>query len=199
MDIVNYYIKTLTAAGGKLLPVGVFLLVGYFLFIKLPFYFMVKVNKENKTGENLDVKKDPAVENKTQPQSPQDKIKLEQSQYQEKLNQAREEREKEKEKQQKRRDEEAKQQQQKQQQQQKKKQEEPKKATPSKDVPAEEIFEIPVGKVLTKSELKKRYFELLKMNHPDKVASLGQDFKILAEKKTKAINSAYEELKKKAS
>ena len=63
MDIINYYIKTLTAAGGKLLPVGVFLLVGYFLFIKLPFYFMVKVNKENKPKE--DGLKDVAVEHKT--------------------------------------------------------------------------------------------------------------------------------------
>ena len=74
----------------------------------------------------------------------------------------------------------------------------PKKAAP-KHSNAEEIFEIPEGQVLNKSELKKRYFELLKMNHPDKVASLGNDFKVLAEKKTKAINSAYDELKKKAS
>jgi hypothetical protein len=182
MEIVEYYIKTLTAAGGKLLPVGVFLLVGYFLFIKLPFYFMVKVSKENKKTE-AELAKDVAVEHKA-PQ--QEKIKAESNNYQEKLNQAREE----KEKQQKRRGEETK---------HKKKTEEPKKAAPPKNVPPEEIFEIPVGKVLSKSELKKRYFELLKMNHPDKVASLGNDFKILAEKKTKAINSAYDELKKKAS
>ena len=183
MEIVNYYIKTLTAAGGKLLPVGVFLLVGYFLFIKLPFYFMVKVNKENKPKE--EGLKDVAVEHKTA-ESEKVKIKVEQNNYQEKLNQAREE----KEKQQKRREEEIK---------HKKKTEGPKKAAPPRNTPAEEIFEIPVGHVLNKSELKKRYFELLKMNHPDKVASLGNDFKVLAEKKTKAINSAYDELKKKAS
>lgn len=183
MEVINYYIKTLTAAGGKLLPLGVFLLVGYFLFIKLPFYFMVKVSKENKKNEEANLNNDIAVEHKA-PQ--QEKIKADQNNYQEKLNQAREE----KEKQQKRREEETK---------HKKKQEEPKKAAPPKNAPAEEIFEIPVGKVLSKSELKKRYFELLKMNHPDKVASLGNDFKVLAEKKTKAINSAYEELKKKAS
>ena len=101
MEIVNYYIKTLTAAGGKLLPVGVFLLVGYFLFIKLPFYFMVKVNKENKPKE--DGLKDVAVEHKTaEPEKV--KIKVEQNNYQDKLNQAREE----KEKQQKRREEEIK-------------------------------------------------------------------------------------------
>lgn len=183
MEIVNYYIKTLTAAGGKLLPVGVFLLVGYFLFIKLPFYFMVKVNKENKPKE--DGLKDVAVEHKTaEPEKV--KIKVEQNNYQDKLNQAREE----KEKQQKRREEEIK---------HKKKTEGSKKAAPPRNTPAEEIFEIPFGHVLNKSELKKRYFELLKMNHPDKVASLGNDFKVLAEKKTKAINSAYDELKKKAS
>jgi membrane protein involved in colicin uptake len=171
MDILNYYIKTLSAAGGKLLPVGVFLLVGYFLFIKLPFYFMVKVNKENKPkAGDQELKKVPTLD---------EKIKLEQNNYQERLNQAREEKEKN-------------------QKQQKKKPEEPKKA-PQKNTSAEEVFEIRAGEILTKSELKKRYFELLKMNHPDKVASLGSDFKILAEKKTKAINSAYEELKKKAS
>lgn len=185
MEILNYYIKTLSTAGGKLLPVGVFLLVGYFLFIKLPFLFIKKVNDENKPK---DVPKQPEVA------APSEKIKLEQSQssssnssssYQEKLNQAREE----KEKQQKRWEQENK---------NKKKPEEPKK-TASRNTPAEEIFEIPVGQVLNKSELKKRYFELLKQNHPDKVASLGNDFKVLAEKKTKAINTAYEELKKKAS
>lgn len=188
MEVVTYYINTLSAAGGKLLPVGVFLLVGYFLFIKLPFYFMKKVTVENKANDNAqaEYKKDSAVEFKAPPV--QDKIKLEHSSnsnYQEKLNQAREE----KEKQQKRREQETKNQ---------KKQEEPKKAAP-KHTPAEEIFEIPAGQVLNKADLKKRYFELLKMNHPDKVASLGNDFKILAEKKTKAINSAYDELKKKAS
>ncbi|MBA2406035.1 MAG: J domain-containing protein [Bdellovibrionales bacterium] len=194
MEILNYYIKTLSTAGGKLLPVGVFLLVGYFLFIKLPFYFFKKVKDENKiVDENLGLyKKDSAVEFKTQ-----EKMKLDQTTYQERLNQAREE----KERQQKRREQETKQeskQESKKQESKKQKPEEPKKAPP-KAAPAEEIFEIPAGQTLNKSELKKRYFELLKQNHPDKVASLGNDFKVLAEKKTKAINSAYEELKKKAS
>ena len=174
MEILNYYIKTLSTVGGKLLPVGVFLLVGYFLFIKLPFFFFRKVQVDNKPKENpqVETKKEPAVEFKTQTQNKND--------YQERLAQAREE----KARQQKRRE-----------------QEEPKKAAPNNKATAtaEEIFEIPPGSVLTKSELKKRYFELLKQNHPDKVASLGNDFKVLAEKKTKAINSAYEDLKKKAS
>ena len=184
MEILNYYIKTLSTAGGKLLPVGVFLLVGYFLFIKLPFLFIRKVQIDNKAKENpqfdnkpkespqVETKKETAVEFKTQTQNKND--------YQERLAQAREE----KARQQKRRE-----------------QEEPKKAAPNNKstATAEEIFEIPAGQVLSKSELKKRYFELLKQNHPDKVASLGNDFKVLAEKKTKAINSAYEDLKKKAS
>jgi actin-related protein len=169
MEILNYYIKTLSAVGGKLLPVGVFLLVGYFLFIKLPFYFMVKVNKDNKP------KVDATPEVIT---PPEEKMKLEQKSYQERLAQAREEKERQKQKQ--------------------KQKEEPKKAAPQTSN-AEEIFEIPAGQVLNQKELKKRYFELLKQNHPDKVASLGNDFKVLAERKTKAINSAYEELKKKAS
>ena len=107
---------------------------------------MVKVSKENKKTE-AELSKDVAVEHKA-PQ--QEKIKTESNNYQEKLNQAREE----KEKQQKRRDEETK---------HNKKKEEPKKAAPPKNVPPEEIFEIPVGKVLSKADLKKRYFELLKM------------------------------------
>jgi hypothetical protein len=169
MEILNYYIKTLSAAGGKLLPVGVFLLVGYFLFIKLPFYFMVKVNKDNKPK----VDANPGVIT-----PPEEKIKLEQNSYQERLSRAREEKEKNK---------------------QHKKEEPPKKPKPAQTSSAEEIFEIPAGQVLNQKELKKRYFELLKQNHPDKVASLGNDFKVLSERKTKAINSAYEELKKKAS
>lgn len=184
MEILNYYIKTLTAAGGKLLPVGVFMLVGYILFIKLPFYFMKKVSQENKAKDEelATYKKDSAVEFKAPPT--QEKLKLDNnSNYQDRLNQAREE----KERQQKRREQDS-----------KKKNDGPK-SSPPKHTAAEEIFEIPSGQSLNKSELKKRYFELLKQNHPDKVASLGNDFKVLAEKKTKAINSAYEELKKKAS
>lgn len=65
--------------------------------------------------------------------------------------------------------------------------------------PSEILFDLKPGQILNKKVLKKRYYDLLKENHPDKVESLGSDFKTLAEKKTKEINSAYEELKKKAS
>jgi hypothetical protein len=34
------------------------------------------------------------------------------------------------------------------------------------------------------------------MNHPDKVASLSDEFKILAERRTKQINQAHSKLKK---
>ena len=65
--------------------------------------------------------------------------------------------------------------------------------------PSELLFDLKPGQILNKKFLKKRYHDLLKENHPDKVDMLGSDFKTLAEKKTKEINSAYEELKKKAS
>lgn len=51
----------------------------------------------------------------------------------------------------------------------------------------------------SKESLKKRYIELIKENHPDRVASMGKEFKDLAEKNTKEINETYERLKKKAS
>ena len=68
----------------------------------------------------------------------------------------------------------------------------------SKDISAERIFEFSEGQSFTKEELRKKYHELLRQNHPDKVALLSPDFKKLAEQKTKDINTAYEKLKKKA-
>lgn len=82
------------------------------------------------------------------------------------------------------------------------KKEAPKKPAPPKAPQAptpEEVFQLRPNEILSASELKKRYFELLKQNHPDRVASMGQEFKNLAEKNTKEINKAYEVLKKKAS
>lgn len=71
-------------------------------------------------------------------------------------------------------------------------------AAPKSKTP-EEIFELKPGESLSEADLKKRYFNLLKQNHPDRVASMGSDFKSLAEKNTKEINKAYEALKRKAS
>lgn len=51
------------------------------------------------------------------------------------------------------------------------------------------------GKV-TKSQIRKNYLELIAKYHPDKVFDLGEELKILAEKKTKQLNMAYEWMKK---
>ena len=40
-------------------------------------------------------------------------------------------------------------------------------------------------------DIKKAYKSKIKQYHPDKVSSLGNEFQILAEQKTKEINSAY--------
>lgn len=50
----------------------------------------------------------------------------------------------------------------------------------------------------SQQELKKAYREAIKMNHPDKVAALAVEFKILAERRTKQINHAYSKLLRKA-
>ena len=72
------------------------------------------------------------------------------------------------------------------------------KPTPGLHLSAEEIMGFKPYESFTKDELKKKYFELLKQNHPDRVGTMGPDFKKLAEKNTKDINHAYEKLKKRA-
>lgn len=62
----------------------------------------------------------------------------------------------------------------------------------------EALFNIKPGENFTQEELKKKYRELLKQHHPDKVASEGTQVRKLADKKTQDINSAYEKLKSKA-
>ncbi len=47
----------------------------------------------------------------------------------------------------------------------------------------------------SKDEIKSTYKKLVAKYHPDKVASLGEELKELAEKKTKDINDAYSYLK----
>lgn len=46
------------------------------------------------------------------------------------------------------------------------------------------------------AEIKRRYRDLSKENHPDKVAHLGEEFQKVAQEKMTKINQAYEQLKK---
>lgn len=62
----------------------------------------------------------------------------------------------------------------------------------------EAIFSFKSGESFSRSELKKRYFSLLKTHHPDRVASLGEEAKLQAEIRTKEINNAYERLLQRA-
>jgi hypothetical protein len=61
---------------------------------------------------------------------------------------------------------------------------------------SEDIFEL--GPDFNSVELKKRYYKLLKENHPDKFSHLGAEARLRAEARTKEINSAYERLKLRA-
>lgn len=175
MDASQYYITTLTNAASKIGPVIGYAIVAYFVFIKLPFLLALKSHKDNKTQKDDDV-----VPEKTTSPAFQEQVKFEK-----KTEQIKED-PKEKPKQEKQ-----------------KKEEKKKKTFEKKESSVESnaynIFSLNTDQKFTKSELKKRYYDLLRQNHPDKVASLGPEFKKLAEKKTKDINSAYDELKKKAS
>lgn len=195
MDASTYYINTLTTAFQKLAPIIAWALAGYFIFIRLPFLLFLKNIKDSKvTGaQDLQLEDDEASKKKKEQDNLHDfnrRMKIlggaphgEQKKSEQKTEQKSEqktEQKKEHKKEQRR--------------------EEPKKrAAPAGDAAAENLFELRPGQNFTKDELRKKYHELLKMNHPDKVASLGQDFKKLAEQKTKDINSAYNKLKSRAS
>lgn len=187
MEPVEYYIKTLTAAFKNIGPLVAFIVGGYFIFVKMPFLLFRKSMNEQKKKleeENKDVLK---VEKYTV----EDYKKFQSTMKQ--LSGKPEEPKKEQPKQEKKQE----------------KKEEPKKEEPKKDRPAprpapaakspEEVFNLKPGESISQSELKKRYIELIKQNHPDRVASMGQDFKKLAENNTKEINKAFDALKKKAS
>jgi len=207
MDAAQYYITTLSTAAGKIGPILLFLLIGYFVFIKLPFMFAMKVSKDHKP--NPEQKKNPQVDHGP---SHDQKVKIDSMPHEERINtRTQENSERHKKKEEEREEERLRQERKKEERERARAQEEKKnKKTEEKSqheqkpkapasTSAAEIFELRPGEEISKSELKKRYHDLLRQNHPDKVASLGADFKKLAEKKTKEINSAYEELKKKAS
>ena len=56
------------------------------------------------------------------------------------------------------------------------------------------VFDYRHGDTITRAELKKRYFSLMKKYHPDMWATGSMKEKIKSEKKTKKINLAYEYL-----
>ena len=53
-----------------------------------------------------------------------------------------------------------------------------------------------VGKNADDKEIKKAYRKMANKYHPDKVSHLGDDFQKLAEDKFKAVNDAYQSIKK---
>jgi DnaJ like chaperone protein len=188
MDASQYYITTLTAAFKNLAPIAIFLLGGYIVFIKLPFLFFLKSMKDTKQdfeqNQRLgdDSKKSYKLEDYEDFQRrmklmgpPKEEPKKEEPKKEEPKAKAKA---------------------------QEKKKEEPKKEQakpkpkPQVSSFAEELFELKPGQTYSQQELKKKYYDLLKMNHPDKVASMGPDFKKMAEMKTKDINTAYMKLKK---
>jgi DnaJ-domain-containing protein 1 len=216
MNVANYYVTTLTNAAEKIGPIVLFIVVGYLLFIKLPFYFAMRVHQENKPKEE-EPKKSPSLDQKTYFES---RPKIDPNSHRQQMNQRKEEdlakqkrkeqeREEEKHRQERKKaerekaraQEELKSKKKEEESKKREKQESKHKSTPPLQTSSNacEIFELKPDEIISKAELKKRYHELLRQNHPDKVAALGHDFKNLAEKKTKEINTAYEELKKKAS
>jgi hypothetical protein len=166
MDPANYYITTITNAVMKIGPYVLFIVGGYFVFIKMPFLFLKK---------SMDHQKKKLAEAKKDEQPLQTKLKIsgpktEQRKVDSKTTEKKSER---------------------------KREEVKRPAKPTVTSP-EEVLGFKAGQTFTQSELKKRYYELLKQNHPDHVATMGQDFKTLAEKNTKELNRAYDTLKKKA-
>lgn len=178
MQMLEYYAKTLSTAGGKIGSLIAFLIMGYFIFFKLPLLFFVRNMKKSK--EELGIKnEEPAA---TPPQKAYSVEDYERFRNRKKRMDALPANEKAA----------------------------PKKEEPlrlgdgtkkteerSKDF-AENIFELRQGATISKEELKKKYHELLRQNHPDKVASLSPEFRALADKRTKDINDAYNKLLKRA-
>lgn len=178
MEFVHYYATTLGNAFNKLLPLFIFLVGGYFIFIRMPFLFFRKSMDHQKKQDDQEKKEVP-----TKDYTVEDYLE-----FQRKLKQMNGEiprldsgPKKEEKKTESR-----------------EKQEKVKRPAPPQEMTPEKLFGFQENQQITKSELKKRYFELLKQNHPDRVAAMGADFKKLAEKNTKDINTAYEKLKKKA-
>lgn len=173
MDPVNYYITTITTAFKNITPVLIFLVGGYFIFIKMPFLFFKKSMGEQK--KKFEDPKEDKLEKNALEHPKEFQKTLNHINHQSKSEKSNSEGPK------------------------KETKKDSKKIDQQVESTPEEMFNFKKGESITHKELKKRYFELLKQNHPDRVASMGQDFKKLAERNTKEINKAYEKLKKKAS
>ncbi len=190
--MVNYYVTTLGNAFTKLLPLFIFLVGGYFIFIRMPFLFFRK-SLDNQKKQEAESKKEVAVKDYTVEDYLDFQRKMKQMNGEQPKLEAGGHKKEEKKGQQK-----AEQKTEQKKTEQKDQREKVHRPTPPQGISPEKIFGFQENQKITKSELKKRYFELLKENHPDRVASMGADFKKLAEKNTKDINSAYEKLKNKA-
>ncbi len=70
---------------------------------------------------------------------------------------------------------------------------------PHDDIPADPRTVLGVSPEAGPEEIKSAYRRLAAQYHPDKVAHLGEDLKALADKKFKAIQHAYDQLKADAS
>jgi len=70
---------------------------------------------------------------------------------------------------------------------------EPEKKTSTKNEPSPEAWHetLNVSPQATVEEIRRTYKVLMSQYHPDKVASLGDELKALAERKSKEITSAY--------
>ncbi len=200
MDYPTYLATTMMKAGTKIVPFVVSIVVGYFVFIKLPFWFFRNTMRDARRQDPLqpDFPKFPEepkfmrLEEKIKRDA--EELKREQNKFQQQnRSQKKEEPKKEYKK------EEPKKEEQKKEEKREERREIPKRPAAEVGVTPESVFELLPGQKLSPSELKSRYHELLKQSHPDRVASMGPDFKKLAEKKTKEINEAYARLKKKAS
>lgn len=193
--MAQYFITTLINGIIKIAPILAFAVGGYLIFIKLPFLFLKKSMHDQKAKLNEENKGLKVVEEKYTLDDYKDfqkKMKLINRTAalpdpEARKTQSPEEPKKERPK--------------KEQTQQQQKKEIPKRPAEktTTGLSDEEILGFKPGERFTMPELKKRYIDLIRQNHPDKVASMGPDFKNLAEKNTKEINKAYDKLKKKAS
>lgn len=177
MDYSVYIAKTMVVAFTKIGPVVGFIIMGYFVFIKLPFLFFRRSLKATRSFEGTPFH---ASEGFKQDFNFKDYDNFLKRQARIESGQPKEEQKKEE------------------------RRKEERKAPPKHEKSRsgvsreEQIFNLEAGERLSKQELKKRYRDLLKQNHPDKVASEGTQLRLRAEIKSKEINSAYEKLKSRA-